>query len=91
MCRSGPAGFLYCYFPCRVAEMCKPGTNYARVASPAWRLGVTPRKRRGCNDESIDEQGIRAGSIPDSPIKFGGLGKEKVRSIRTPAMLSMLW
>ncbi|CAD5360237.1 protein of unknown function [Citrobacter freundii] len=45
----------------------------------------------GHNDESIDEQGISAGSIPDSPIQLGGLGREKVRSIRTPAVLSSLW
>ncbi|KEY44915.1 hypothetical protein DQ02_24120 [Citrobacter amalonaticus] len=43
------------------------------------------------NEESIDEQGISAGSIPDSPIQLGGLGSEKVRSIRTPAVLSSLW
>ena len=31
----------------------------------------------GRNDESIDEQGISAGSIPDSPIQLGGVGQGK--------------
>ncbi|MFU1845013.1 hypothetical protein, partial [Enterococcus faecium] len=62
-----------------------------------WRPGVFPcisgnrQPFSGHNDESIDEQGISAGSIPDSPIPLGGLGREKVRSIRTPAVLSSLW
>ncbi|MGH6102426.1 hypothetical protein [Citrobacter portucalensis] len=45
----------------------------------------------GHNDESIDEQGITAGSIPATAIQMAVMGNEKVRSIRTPAVLSSLW
>ena len=41
-------------------------------------------------EESINEQGINSGSIPDSSLQCEGLGKEKVRSIRTPVVLSSL-
>lgn len=47
-------------------------------------------KRQAPNDESINEQGINAGSIPDSSLQCEGLGREKVRSIRTPVVLSSL-
>nr|DAU76069.1 MAG TPA: hypothetical protein [Caudoviricetes sp.] len=47
--------------------------------------------RSAHNDESIDEQGITAGSIPATAIQMAVMGNEKVRSIRTPAVLSSLW
>jgi hypothetical protein len=54
--------------------------------------GVTPGKSPGHNDEGIDEQGTESGSIPDARIVlYLVMGREKVRSIRTPAVLSSLW
>ena len=37
--------------------------------------------RSAHNDESIDEQGITAGSIPATAIQIAVMGNEKVRSI----------
>ncbi|HGV0302518.1 TPA: hypothetical protein ACNFRT_002168 [Citrobacter freundii] len=48
-------------------------------------------ERPAHNDESIDEQGITAGSIPATAIQMAVMGNEKVRSTRTPAVLSSLW
>jgi hypothetical protein len=50
--------------------------------------GVTPGKIPGHNDEGIDEKGTESGSIPDARIVLYLVMAEKVRSIRTPAVLS---
>lgn len=72
--------------------MCKLSVSGTTCAPPARRKGVTPGKSPGHNDEGIDEQGTESGSIPDAGIVLDlVMGREKVRSIRTPAVLSSLW
>lgn len=72
--------------------MCKLSVSGTTCAPPARRKGVTPGKSPGHNDEGIDEQGTESGSIPDARIVlYLVMGREKVRSIRTPAVLSSLW
>jgi hypothetical protein len=72
--------------------MCKLSVSGTPCAPPARRKGVTPGKSPGHNDEGIDEQGTESGSIPDARIVlYLVMGREKVRSIRTPAVLSSLW
>ncbi len=59
---------------------------------PAGRYAGSNPVATAHNDEGIDEQGTESGSIPDARIAlYLVMGREKVRSIRTPAVLSSLW
>ncbi len=59
---------------------------------PAGRYAGSNPVTTAHNDEGIDEQGTESGSIPDArKVLYLVMGREKVRSIRTPAVLSSLW
>lgn len=59
---------------------------------PAGRYAGSNPVTTAHNDECIDEQGTESGSIPDARIVlYLVMGREKVRSILTPAVLSSLW
>lgn len=59
---------------------------------PAGRYAGSIPATTAHNDEGTDEQGTESGSTPDSRIVlYLVMGREKVRSIRTPAVPSSLW
>lgn len=59
---------------------------------PAGRYAGSTPATTAHNDEGTDEQGTESGSTPDYRIVlYLVMGREKVRSIRTPAVPSSLW